>query len=62
MLLMSVTLPKTQSYLCPVLDFRQSMEAIGLVVADYYASTSLVPVTAGVKGETGASYSQNKRE
>ena len=39
MLLMSVTLPKTQSDLCPVLDFRQSVEAIGLVVADYCAST-----------------------
>ena len=28
-----------QSYLCPVLDFRQSVEAIGLVVEDYSAST-----------------------
>ena len=42
-----------QSDLCLVLDFRQSVEAIGLVVADYIA---LVPVTAGVKGEAGGSY------
>ena len=25
--------------LCPVLDFRQSVEAIGLIVADYCAKT-----------------------
>ena len=40
MLLMSVTLPKTQLDLCPVLDFRQSVEAIGLrLLAEKAAAT-----------------------